>query len=66
MVANGSVTFTVKLEFSCRLMDSATLPWTLLGVDMLVEDREILQGGFDAQLAGGVRGGTGAEPPPSG
>ena len=47
VVADGTVTFTVKLEFSCRLTvlgDSTTLPWTLLGVDMLVEDRETGQG----------------------
>jgi len=46
-VADGAVTFTVKLEFSCRLTvlgDSPSLPWTLLDVDMLVEDRETGQG----------------------
>ena len=46
-VADGAVTFTVKLEFSCRLTvlgDSPSLPWTLLEVEMLVEDRETGQG----------------------
>ena len=46
-VADGAVTFTVKLEFSCRLTvlgDSPSLPWTLLDVDLLVEDRETGQG----------------------
>lgn len=47
IVADGTVTFTVKLEFSCRLTvlgDNINLPWTLLQVDMLVEDRETGQG----------------------
>ena len=47
VVAEGAVTFTVPLEFSCRLTvlgDGASLPWTLLGVEMLVEDRETGQG----------------------
>ena len=47
VVADGTVTFTVKLEFSCRLTvlgDSPALPWTLLDLEMLVEDRETGQG----------------------
>ena len=47
VVADGTVTFTVKLEFSCRLTvlgDSPSLPWTLLDLEMLVEDRETGQG----------------------
>ena len=46
-VADGAVTFTVRLEFSCRMTvlgDSPGLPWTLLDVEMLVEDRETGQG----------------------
>jgi len=47
VVEDGTVTFTVKLEFSCKLTvlgDNDSLPWTLLDVDMLVEDRETGQG----------------------
>lgn len=46
-VADGTVTFTVPLEFSVRLTvlgDSDLQPWTVLGVEMLVEDRETGQG----------------------
>ena len=46
-VADGTVTFTVQLEFMIRLTvlgDSPSLPWTLLEVEMLVEDRETGQG----------------------
>ena len=46
-IADGTVTFTVLLEFSVRLTllgDGPAQPWTLLGVDMLVEDRETGQG----------------------
>ena len=46
-IADGTVTFTVPLEFSVRLTllgDGPAQPWTLLGVDMLVEDRETGQG----------------------
>ena len=46
-MADGTVTFTVKNEFECRLTllgDSATEPWSLLSLDMLVEDRETGQG----------------------
>ena len=46
-IADGTVTFTVALEFSARLTvlgDGPSQPWTLLGVDMLVEDRETGQG----------------------
>merc|ERR1719289_506837 len=42
-VADGTVTFTVKNEFECRLTllgDSPTHPWSLLSLEMLVEDRE--------------------------
>jgi len=47
VVEDGTVTFTVKLEFSCKLTvlgDSDSMPWTLLDVTMLVEDRETGQG----------------------
>ena len=47
VVADGTVTFTVALEFSARLTvlgDSPGQPWTLLDVEMLVEDRETGQG----------------------
>jgi len=47
VVEDGTVTFTVKLEFSCKLTvlgDNDALPWSLLDVDMLVEDRETGQG----------------------
>ena len=47
VVADGTVTFTVALEFSVRLTvlgDSPSQPWSLLGLDMLVEDRETGQG----------------------
>jgi len=46
-VADGTVTFTVQHEFSARLTlmgDAATQPWTLLGIEMLVEDKETGQG----------------------
>ena len=46
-VADGTVTFTVRHEFECRLAllgDGPTDPWTLLALEMLVEDRETGQG----------------------
>jgi len=46
-VADGTVTFTVKNEFECRLTllgDSPTECWRLLSLEMLVEDRETGQG----------------------
>ena len=46
-VADGTVTFTVKNEFECRLTllgDSVSEPWRLLSLDMLVEDRDTGQG----------------------
>ena len=46
-VADGTVTFTIKLEFTIKLTvlgDSPSLPWTLLDVEMLVEDRETGEG----------------------
>jgi mediator of RNA polymerase II transcription subunit 14 len=46
-VADGTVTFVVRHEFECRLAllgDGPTDPWTLLSLEMLVEDRETGQG----------------------
>ena len=51
-VADGTVTFTVQHEFSAKLTlmgDSPTQPWTLLAVDMLVEDKETGQTPADSK-----------------
>lgn len=42
-IRNGRVTFEVKHEFKVSLTvmgDSPTVPWRLLDIDVLVEDKE--------------------------
>ena len=47
VVADDTITFRVAQQFPVQLMvlaDSSSQPWSLLGLYMLVEDRETGQG----------------------
>lgn len=46
-IENGQVTFVVKNEFAASLTvmgDGASIPWRLLKIDILVEDKETGEG----------------------